>query len=106
MIEQLTAGQAAQVQHRRMSGWGTVDVGVDQHVVIKPVDRVVQRGGVEAQLDPRSADRVPKVQQAQPDPGGKAIADPFLLAPPTHRVGVRIAEGKPGSTDQVIELGG
>jgi hypothetical protein len=75
-------------------GWGAVDVSVDQHVVIEAVDRVVQRGGVEAKLDPRSADRVPQVQQAQPDPGGQALADPFLLSPPTHRVGVRISEGK------------
>jgi hypothetical protein len=75
-------------------GRRAVDVGVDQHVVIEPVDRVVERGGVEAKLDPRSTDRVPQVQQAKPDPGGKAIADLFLLAPPTHRFGVRISEGK------------
>jgi hypothetical protein len=93
VVEELTAGQAAQVQHRRVRGWGAVDVGVDQHVVIEPVDRVVQRGGVEAQFDPRSADRVPQLQQAKPDSGGKAIADPFLFSPPTHRVGVRIPRG-------------
>jgi hypothetical protein len=59
VVEQLTAGQAAQVQHRGVRGWGAVDVGVDQQVVIEPVERVVERGGVEAKLDPRRADRVP-----------------------------------------------
>jgi hypothetical protein len=37
-----------------VGGWGAVNVGVDQHVVIEPVDRVVERGGMEAKLDPRS----------------------------------------------------
>ena len=58
------------------------------------VIEAVERGGVEAKLDPGSADRILQVQQAQPDPGGKAIADPFLLSPPTHRFGVRISEDK------------
>jgi hypothetical protein len=47
---------------------------------------------VKAKLHPRGADRVSEVHKAQPDSGGKAIADPFLLPPPTHRVGVRISE--------------
>src|SRR4029450_2888836 len=67
-------------------------MGVNQHVVIEPVDRVVQGGGVKAKLHSRGADRVPEVPQAQPDSGGKAIADAFLLASPTHRLGVWISE--------------
>jgi putative nucleotidyltransferase with HDIG domain len=45
------------------------------------VIEAVERGGVEAKLDPGSVDRILQVQQAQPDPGGKAIADAFLLSP-------------------------
>jgi hypothetical protein len=86
-------------------GWGAVDVGVDQHVVIEPVERVVERGGVEAKLDPGSADRILQVQQAQPDPGGKAIADAFLLSPPTHRIRVGVPERK-ADLDPLLGLGG
>jgi hypothetical protein len=57
VVEQPTTRQAAQVQHWRVRGWRAVDVGVDQHVVVEPVDRVVERGGMEAQLDPWSAHR-------------------------------------------------
>jgi hypothetical protein len=80
-------------------------VGVDQQVVIEPADRVVERRGVEAKLDPGSADRLLQVQQAQPDPGGQAIADPFLLAPPTHRIRVRVAERK-ADLDPLLGFGG
>jgi Phage integrase family len=38
------------MQHRRVGGWRAVDVGVDQHVVIEPVDRVVE---LAAAIDPR-----------------------------------------------------
>jgi hypothetical protein len=75
-------------------GWGTVDVGVDQHVVVEPVDRVVQRRGVEAELDAGGADCVPKVHQAQPDPSGQAITNLFFLSPPTHRLRVRIPQSE------------
>jgi hypothetical protein len=60
---------------------------------------------VEAKLDPGSADRILQVQQAQPDPGGQAIADAFLLAPPTHRIRVRVSERK-ADLDPLLGLGG
>jgi hypothetical protein len=67
-------------------GWSTVDVGVDQHVVVEPVDGVVERGGMEAKLDARSAHRVAQVHQAQPQSGSQAVANAFLFSPSSNRV--------------------
>jgi hypothetical protein len=64
VVKQQTARQAPQVQYGRVRGGSTVDVGVDQHVVVEPVDRVVERGGMEADLNPRGGDRVVEVDQA------------------------------------------
>ena len=47
-LEQVAAGQPAQVQHRCVSAVKPVDVGVDEHLVVEAVDRVVERGAVAA----------------------------------------------------------
>src|SRR5215472_6454950 len=54
-LEQRAGAEMSQVQD-----WGevrrhAVGVGVDQHVVVEPVDRVVQRGGVQLDGDARMA---------------------------------------------------
>ena len=47
----IAAGQPAQVQHGRVGGRHAVEVGVDQHLVIEAVDRVVQDRVVEVDAD-------------------------------------------------------
>ena len=69
-------------------------MGVDQQVVVEPVDGVVEGGCVKADLHSRNPKRLLQVCEAQPDPGGEAVADALLGTAQPDRVAVRVAKGQ------------
>ena len=86
----------AQVQNRGEVRGDAVGVGVDQHVVVEPEDRVVQRGGVQLDGDPWVAGEGHVVgEQHVADLGRDRVPGVFLLPFERDLRAVRVAEQDP-----------
>jgi len=80
-----------------------VDVSVDDHVVVEPEDRVVERGRVEPELDPGRAEQRPIRDEAVADAGAQDTVPELLLGTAAFGgLGLRVAEVDPhGWTNSV-----
>jgi hypothetical protein len=78
-VEQ-AAAEPAQMQQRCVVRVDSPDMRVDQHLVIEPVDRVVERGLVDVDLDSRHAEQRPIVHLRQPTARLDTVAEPFFVA--------------------------
>lgn len=84
------------MQHGGEVRWDTVGVGIDEHVVVEPVDRVVQRRCVQPDPDTWMAGVWPVVgQQHIADLRGYGVADVFLLAAQRDLWRIRVAKQDP-----------
>ena len=80
-LEQVAAGEAAQVQERGVGAGEAVDVGVDEHLVVEAVDRVVERGAVAADLDAGGAvERLVERERVADLGPERGLADAFVVA--------------------------
>jgi len=69
------------VNYWRAEGWHAVDVGIYEHLVIEPQDRVIEDGGVECNAQIRAAEGRAMPGQGVVNACGKAVINSFFLAP-------------------------
>src|SRR5438477_1022853 len=93
--EESAPGQAAEVEDRRVSGRRSVYMGVHQEVVVEAEDRVVERGVVEAELDPRRCDQLADVRHGEANARGESVAYSLLVSAPSHCLAVGISHEQP-----------
>src|SRR5664279_150252 len=94
VVEEARSGDPTQVQHRGLGSRGAVSVVVDEDVVVKPVQRVVQRSGVYPHLGTWGIAELIEVAQAEAGSRRKVVADTFLTAAQRDRSRVRVTEGE------------
>jgi hypothetical protein len=82
-----------QAEHRRLRGRDPVDVRVDEHLVVGPVDRGVQDGPVQPDLDVLHGAQRPEQRQGVADPGRHGVADALFRATLGDVRPFRVAEG-------------
>jgi hypothetical protein len=79
-LEQATVAVAPQVPDRSAVGVHPEDVGVDDDLVVRAVEGVIERRAVGSYVDPGNADEGSVVHEGEPATGLDAVAEPLLLA--------------------------
>src|SRR5207248_4403358 len=99
--EQVGSRESAELEDRGEAGRDAVDVRIDEHVVIGPVDRVVEDRAVEAELYAGHADQRPEIDDRVADFASYRVPDALIVASLCHLGACWIPEqdpdGHPGS---------
>ena len=93
--QDLAAGDLAQVPDRSAERGHAVDVRVDQELVVPAVDRVVQDGAVEPELDALGAAHRPVQHERVADLRGHRVVDALVRAPRGDLRAVRVTKQDP-----------